>query len=253
MEIIKAENICVSVKEKHIIKDISFSLEKGDFCCVVGVNGSGKSTLLKTLCRTISATSGDVFIEEENINSFSVRNLAKKVSVVFQSTDIDLDFSALQIVLMGRMPYQKILQQDRKEDLLVAEEAMKRTNTWELKDRAFPTLSGGEKQRVMIARSLCQNTPIMLLDEPIASLDVKHQFEIMELLKEINKENGVSIFMILHDLSLALQYSNKILAMKDGKMKYFGETNEVLNKENIEELFEVKAEIINNNNIILKK
>lgn len=253
MEIIKAENICVSVKEKHIIKDISFSLEKGDFCCVVGVNSSGKSTLLKTLCRTISATSGDVFIEEENINSFSVRNLAKKVSVVFQSTDIDLDFSALQIVLMGRMPYQKILQQDRKEDLLVAEEAMKRTNTWKLKDRAFPTLSGGEKQRVMIARSLCQNTPIMLLDEPIASLDVKHQFEIMELLKEINKENGVSIFMILHDLSLALQYSNKILAMKDGKMKYFGETNEVLNKENIEELFEVKAEIINNNNIILKK
>lgn len=252
MEIIKAENISVSVKEKDIIKDVNFSLEKGDFCCVVGVNGSGKSTLLKTLCRTIPSTSGEVFIEEENIKTLSVKNLAKKVSVVFQSADIDLDFSALQIVLMGRMPYQRILQQDKKEDLLLAEEAMRRTNTWELKDRSFPTLSGGEKQRVMIARSLCQNTPIMLLDEPIASLDVKHQFEIMELLKQINKENGVSIFIILHDLSLALQYSNKILAMKDGRMKYFGVTKEVLTKENIETLFEVKAEIINNN-IILKK
>lgn len=253
MEIIKAENISVSVKEKDIIKDVNFSLEKGDFCCVVGVNGSGKSTLLKTLCRTIPSTSGEVFIEEENIKALSVKNLAKKVSVVFQSADIDLDFSALQIVLMGRMPYQRILQQDKKEDLLLAEEAMRRTNTWELKDRSFPTLSGGEKQRVMIARSLCQNTSIMLLDEPIASLDVKHQFEIMELLKQINKENKVSIFMILHDLSLALQYANKILAMKDGRMKYFGETKEVLTKENIETLFEVKAEIINNNNIILKK
>ncbi|MBQ0114142.1 MAG: ABC transporter ATP-binding protein [Bacteroidales bacterium] len=253
MEIIKAENISVSVKEKDIIKDVNFSLEKGDFCCVVGVNGSGKSTLLKTLCRTIPSTSGEVFIEEENIKALSVKNLAKKVSVVFQSADIDLDFSALQIVLMGRMPYQRILQQDKKEDLLLAEEAMRRTNTWELKDRSFPTLSGGEKQRVMIARSLCQNTSIMLLDEPIASLDVKHQFEIMELLKQINKENKVSIFMILHDLSLALQYANKILAMKDGRMKYFGVTKEVLTKENIETLFEVKAEIINNNNIILKK
>ncbi|MCQ2327202.1 MAG: ABC transporter ATP-binding protein [Bacteroidales bacterium] len=253
MEIIKAENISVSVKEKDIIKDVSFSLKEGDFCCVVGVNGSGKSTLLKTLCRTIPSTSGEVFIEEENIKALSVKNLAKKVSVVFQSADIDLDFSALQIVLMGRMPYQRILQQDKREDLLLAEEAMRRTNTWDLKDRSFPTLSGGEKQRVMIARSLCQNTPIMLLDEPIASLDVKHQFEIMELLKQINKENKVSIFMILHDLSLALQYANKILAMKDGRMKYFGVTKEVLIKENIETLFEVKAEIINNNNIILKK
>ena len=251
MEILKAEHISLKAKEKFIIKDISFTLEKGDFCCVVGMNGSGKSTLMKCLCRAVDTSAGNVFIRERNIKKYSVKELAKEVSVVFQSSDINMDFSVLQIVLMGRIPYQRIFERDKQEDLLIAEQALRETNTLHLKDRLFPSLSGGEKQRVLIARSLCQNTPIMFLDEPIASLDVKHQFEVMELLHRINQEKQVSILLILHDLSLALQYSNKVIALKQGEMKQFGATNNILTKENIESLFEVKAEITNNNNIIL--
>ncbi|MCF0210955.1 MAG: ABC transporter ATP-binding protein [Bacteroidales bacterium] len=250
---IRTEHIIYKVKGKEILSDVGFHLQKGDFCAVVGMNGSGKSTLLKHLCRVVEPTSGDIFIKQKNIKKYSVKDLAKEVSVVFQSDDINLDFCALQIVLMGRTPYQRIFDKDKEEDLLKAEDAMRKTNTLHLKNRLFPSLSGGEKQRVLIARALCQDTPVILLDEPIANLDLKHQFEIMELLQRINKENQATIFIILHDLSFALQYANKVLALKEGKIRFFGNSKEVLTEENIKEIFEVRATIINNNNIILQQ
>lgn len=249
--ILEVNNISYSVREKNIIEDISFSLEKGGFYSVIGTNGSGKTTLLRCIANSIETTKGSIKINNKPINKYTPKLLAHMISVVSQHTEFLFDFSSFQVVMMGRMAYQKLLQTDSPEDLNIVEQCMKKTNTWQLKDRSIKQLSGGELQRVMIARALAQQTPIILLDEPVSSLDIRHQFDIMELLKQINKENNTTIFIILHDLSLALKYSDKVISLKDGHLIHFGETKDILNKENIEKLFEIKADIIDNKHIIL--
>lgn len=253
MNILEVNNISYKVKDKYLLKDVSFSLEEGGFYCVVGENGSGKTTLLRCLCNDLKTSSGEIKIKDKPLKDYSIKQLSKEKAVVFQSDEIAFDFSAMQIVMMGRMPYQKILSQDSEKDMLIAKECMERTNTWHLKNRNIVDLSGGEKQRVLIARCLCQQTPLILLDEPVSNLDIKHQFEVMELLKSINQDKRVTIFIILHDLSLAMKYSNYTLAMKDGSLKDFGNTKDVLTEKNIESLFGVKAKITDSYNIILEK
>ena len=249
--ILEVNNISYSVREKNIIEDISFSLEKGGFYSVIGTNGSGKTTLLRCIANSIETTKGNIKINNKPINKYTPKFLAHQISVVSQHTEFLFDFSSFQVVMMGRMPYQKLLQTDSLEDLNIVEQCMKKTNTWHLKDRSIKQLSGGELQRVMIARALAQQTPIILLDEPVSSLDIRHQFDIMELLKQINKENNTTIFIILHDLSLALKYSDMVISLKDGHLIHFGKTKDILTKENIENLFEIKADILDNKNIIL--
>lgn len=249
--ILEVNNVSYSVREKNIIEDISFTIEKGGFYSVIGTNGSGKTTLLRCISNSIQPTKGSVKVNNKLINKYTPKLLAHKISVVSQHSEFLFDFSSFQVVMMGRMAYQKLLQTDSEQDMTIVEQCMKKTNTWHLKDRSVKQLSGGELQRVMIARALAQQTPIILLDEPVSSLDIHHQFEIMELLTKINKENNTTIFIILHDLTLALKYSDQILALKDGRLIYFGKTKEILTKENIQELFNVRADIIDNKHIII--
>lgn len=244
MQILRAEHISVETKDKKILQDISFQIEKGDFLCVIGKNGSGKTTLLKTLAKLITPTNGNIFINGKNIALFSRDEIAKQMSIVFQNSYNDLDFKVWDVVLMGRMAYQKIWQKDSKEDLFLTEKALKDTNTLHLKDKSFHLLSGGEQQRVLIARALCQNTDLMLFDEPISNLDIKHQFEIMDLLQEMNQKLGKTIFLIIHDLNICLQYAQKVLAIDNGKTIMFGSKKEILTKQNILSLFGVEAQII---------
>ncbi len=249
--ILEVNNVSYSVREKNIIEDISFTIEKGGFYSVIGTNGSGKTTLLRCISNSIQPTKGSVKVNNKLINKYTPKLLAHKISVVSQHSEFLFDFSSFQVVMMGRMAYQKLLQTDSEQDMTIVEQCMKKTNTWHLKDRSVKQLSGGELQRVMIARALAQQTPIILLDEPVSSLDIHHQFEIMELLTKINKENNTTIFIILHDLTLALKYSDQILALKDGRLIYFGKTKEILTQENIQELFNVRADIIDNKHIII--
>ena len=250
MQILKAEHISVETKDKKILQDISFQIEKGDFLCVVGKNGSGKTTLLKTIANLITPNNGNVFINKHNIANLSREEIAKQMSIVLQNSYNDLDFKVWDIVLMGRMAYQKLWQKDNEEDFFLTEKALKDTNTLHLKDKSFHLLSGGEQQRVLIARALCQNTDLMLLDEPISNLDIKHQFEIMDLLQEMNQKLGKTIFLILHDLNLCLQYAHKVLAIDNGKNIMFGPTKEILTKENILSLFGVETQIIHEENFM---
>ena len=249
--ILEVNNVSYSVREKNIIEDISFTLEKGGFYSVIGTNGSGKTTLLRCIANSSQPTKVSVKVNNKLINKYTPKLLAHKISVVSQHSEFLFDFSSFQVVMMGRMAYQKLLQTDSEQDMTIVEQCMKKTNTWHLKDRSVKQLSGGELQRVMIARALAQQTPIILLDEPVSSLDIHHQFEIMELLTKINKENNTTIFIILHDLTLALKYSDQILALKDGRLIYFGKTKEILTQENIQELFNVRADIIDNKHIII--
>lgn len=244
MQILKAEHINVETKDKKILQDISFQIEEGDFLCLVGKNGSGKTTLLKTMARLVRPDSGNILIKQRDINTLSREEIAKQMSIVFQSSYNDLYFKVWDIVLMGRMAYQKLWQRDSKKDMALTEQALKDTNTLHLKDKSFHLLSGGEQQRVLIARALCQNADLMLLDEPVSNLDIKHQFEIMDLLKEINQKHNKTIFLILHDLNLCLQYATKVLAIKDGKKIFFGNTKEVVTEENIHSIFDVRTKII---------
>ena len=251
MNIIQAEGIEYKVQDKTILSNIDFGIKEGTLTSIVGMNGSGKTTLLKLISNTIKPTKGKIRVHDKNVNSYSIKELAQHISFVFQTNDTSFDFSAQQIVLMGRMPYQKLLDRDKQEDFLIVEKAMKKTNTWHLRNRLINTLSGGERQRVFIARSLAQQTSIMLLDEPVANLDLKHQLEIMNLLKNIQKQQNTTILIVLHDLSLALKYSDNVLALKDGQMQFLDSAKTVLTSPNISSLFEINAKIVENNNIIV--
>lgn len=251
--IIEVKNLSYKAGEKTILSDISFSLKVGGFYIVLGRNGSGKTTLLKSLSKSIIIEDKKVFINNEDINSYSPKRLAKQLSIVPQHTEFLFDFSAFQIVMMGRMPYQKLLQTDSSKDFEIVKESMQSTNTWHLRNQSIKQLSGGELQRVIIARALTQKTPIILLDEPISNLDIKHQFEIMELLKKINNERQTTIFLILHDLNLAYKYGDEILIMESGKLKLFGDKQDILNTQNIEDIFKVNANIVDNSYINITK
>lgn len=251
--IIEVRNLSYKAGEKTILSNISFSLKAGGFYIVLGRNGSGKTTLLKSLSKSIIIEDKKVFINNEDINNYSPKRLAKQLSIVPQHTEFLFDFSAFQIVMMGRMPYQKLLQTDSSKDFEIVKESMQNTNTWHLRNQSIKQLSGGELQRVIIARALTQKTPIILLDEPISNLDIKHQFEIMELLKKINNERQTTIFLILHDLNLAYKYGDEILIMEYGKLKLFGDKQDILNTQNIEDIFKVNANIVDNSYINITK
>ena len=246
------KNISYSTKTINILSNITLNIAPSTFTGIMGMNGSGKTTLLKLLCSAIKPTQGKIFLDKKNIKDYSVRELAHQVGVVFQNDDIQLDFSALQIVLMSRMSYQRLFSKDSPNDLIIAEDCMKKTNTLQLKDRLFTTLSGGERQRVLIARALCQQTPVILLDEPIASLDLKHQQDIINLLKTIQNNEKRTIIMVIHDLSLALQYCDNIIALKDGKMFMYDTAYKVLTPKNIKNIFCINTKIINNKHIIIQ-
>ncbi len=239
---IEVKDLSCTLGGKRILSDISFRIERGGFYGIIGTNGSGKTTLLRCLTRNATYQKGSIKIEDKNLESYSFKLLARKTSLVPQHTDFMFDFSSHQIVLMGRIPYQKPLHSDRKEDLQIVESAMKETGTWHLRNSNAKTLSGGEAQRVIIARALAQKTPILFLDEPVSSLDLRHQFEIMNLLKRINSE-GRTVVVVLHDLNLALQYCDRLLLLKDGRLVEQGETSQILTPEKISHYFQIQASL----------
>lgn len=251
MGIIDLNNVSYQVGNKKILDNVSLSIKEGSFTAIMGMNGSAKTSLLKLICRANQATSGEIYLKAKDINTYKVRDLAKQMSVVFQNDDIGFDFTCFEIVLMGRMVYQKLFQTDTEKDLIEAQNSMRQTNTLHLKDRMFSTLSGGEKQRVFIARAICQNTPIILLDEPVSSLDLKHQLDILNLLKQIQLTQGRTIIIVLHDLSSALKYADNVIALKEGSLFMYDQAKRVLNQKNIKTIFDIDCQIINNNNVIL--
>jgi len=241
--IIEVKNLSYKAGEKTILSDINFSLKAGGFYIVLGRNGSGKTTLLKSLSKSIIIEDKKVFINNEDINNYSPKRLAKQLSIVPQHTEFLFDFSAFQIVMMGRMPYQKLLQTDSSKDFEIVKESMQSTNTWHLRNQSIKQLSGGELQRVIIARALTQKTPIILLDEPISNLDIKHQFEIMELLKKINNERQTTIFLILHDLNLASRYAHNIIAIKDGEVFGQGTPENIISCDLVRSVFGMECQV----------
>ncbi len=233
---LEVRGIDVYYGDVRIIKDFTFNSDKGEFIGIIGPNGSGKTTLLKAMGRLLKPKVGVVLIDRTEIFSLHQKEFAKQVAAVPQDTQIDFDFKAIDIVLMGRNPHLGRLQMETAEDEQIARDAMDMTGSLDLADRPIGNLSGGERQRVIIARALAQQPRILFLDEPTSHLDINYQIETMELLKNLSEE-GLIIIAAIHDLNLAAQYCDRLIMLRSGEAVAIGKSDEVLTADGIKEAF----------------
>ncbi len=238
---IEIENLRCTFGNKTVLHDLSAQIEEGGFYAILGANGSGKTTLLRCIANILPPSSGRITIDRREVRDYKPKELARKLSLVRQQVHTDFEFSAFEIVLMGRNPYQSHLQNESYHDWEVVEQCMKQTNTWHLRLAKVHQMSGGELQRVMIARALAQQTPIMLLDEPTSNLDIAHQYDIMELLRDINRKEHKTILLVIHDLNLALRYCPSLLLLHQGNVLFQGATADGLTPDNIRTVFQIHA------------
>ncbi|MEW6662922.1 MAG: heme ABC transporter ATP-binding protein [Bacillota bacterium] len=224
----------------HVLEDISLTIPTGDFVGIIGPNGSGKSTLIKGLAATLAPRVGSILMDGQEFNKRSRRELAHHLAVVPQETTASFDFTVEEVVLMGRSPYLSGWQVESPEDLQAAAEAMRLTGTWDLRHRPVTHLSGGERQRVFIARALAQNTPVILLDEPTAHLDINHQVEVLNLLRRLNHQ-GVTVIIVFHDLNLAAQYCSQVILLHQGRVYACGSVEEIFTTDTIRTVYQTEV------------
>jgi iron complex transport system ATP-binding protein len=226
-----------------VLDRASVEVRRGAIVGLLGPNGSGKTTLLRLMAGILAPQSGSVFLNDEPIGRLKRRELARQIAVVPQETHSTFDFAVLDIVLMGRYPHLAAFELESASDLEIAREAMAATGTSALEARSFATLSGGEKQRVVIASALAQSSHILLLDEPTASLDLGYQFEIASLLKRLNRERGTTMVVCTHDLNFAAALCSRIVLLKDGRVLAQGPTEQTLTEATIRALYGVNTDV----------
>ncbi|MEI6881463.1 MAG: ABC transporter ATP-binding protein [Bacteroidota bacterium] len=236
---LKVENISLQLNNKNILKDISLYVQEGEFIGLLGPNGSGKTSLLKTIYRNIIPTEGTVLINGKSNTKFSQKNFATIVAVLMQESESQFSFSVKDIVMMGRLPHKAMFESYNNEDQNIVEESLKYVEATHLSERVFQTLSGGEKQRVLLARALTQKPQILILDEPTNHLDIYYQIEILNLVKKL----GITTISALHDINLASAFCDRIYFLKEGKLAFSGSSSEVLNPEIIKNVYNVNSEI----------
>ncbi|HBA02817.1 MAG TPA: ABC transporter, partial [Clostridium sp.] len=207
---LKIKELKVNLSKKEIVKGIDLAVTSNKFIGLIGPNGSGKSTLLKAVYGVIKPTFGDVFISDKDIKNYNKKSLAKTLGVVSQFNNINFDFKVIDIVLMGRAPYKGLLEQDNKNDYDMALKALSQVGMIDFAQKNFSLLSGGEKQRVILARAITQNPKILILDEPTNHLDIKYQLEVMSIVKNLN----ICVLAALHDLTLASQFCDELYVLK---------------------------------------
>ncbi|WML32870.1 ABC transporter ATP-binding protein [Clostridium sp. OS1-26] len=237
------DNINIGYGELLIVKDLSVEIPSKKITTIIGSNGCGKSTLLKAITRIISHQSGSVILDGKNILKENTKTLAKKMAILPQTPEGTSGLTVGELVSYGRFPYQKGFGRLTKKDYEVIDWALEVTGTKDFKFRSIDALSGGQRQRVWIAMALAQETEIIFLDEPTTYLDMAHQLEVLELLHKLNKEQGRTIVMVLHDLNQAARFADYIIALKDGEVVKAGNCEEVVNHEILKEVFNINAEI----------
>lgn len=242
-KVLVAENLNLFRSTSFSINDVSLQLKKGEIVSIIGANGSGKSTILRLLTKLITPESGSVYLEGKRIDEMSQKVIAQKLTMLPQVHDHNIDLTVYDLVKYGRNPFQKWYEGIRAEDKDIIEFAISATNLEHMRHRPLQSLSGGERQRAWIAMSLAQMPDILLFDEPTTYLDISHQLEVMELIKRLNDENGITIVMVLHDLNQAARYSHRLIAMKDGGIVLQGAPNEVFSRNFFEEVFGIDVNI----------
>lgn len=237
MEII-TKAMQIAIDNKKIVEEISLAVHNKEFVGLIGPNGSGKSTILRALYRSLKPQEGEIFFDGRPLESLPLQQTAQKLGVMKQNSSLNFDFKVIDLVLMGRTPYKKPLELDSKEDYELARDALAAVGLQGYESRLYNQLSGGEQQRVMIARVLTGQPKTLLLDEMTNHLDLYYQFHLLELIKNMH----VEVLAVMHDLNLAARFCQKLYLLREGKIIAYGKTEEVLCSPLIEETFKIKIE-----------
>lgn len=244
-------NVTYSVKDLHfaygkqeVLNGLSLNLHEGKITTLIGANGCGKSTLFNLMTKNLKPESGEILLGGKSLADIRLKDFAKQAAIVHQYNTAPADLSVEKLISYGRTPYHTLgLSPDAKEDEEKVRWAMEITHTLKHKDKAVAELSGGQKQRVWIAMALAQDTKILFLDEPTTYLDIRYQLQILKLIRQLNREFGITIVMVLHDINQSLYYSDEIVAMKDGKIIAQGQPEEVITTKLVRDVYDVDLTI----------
>lgn len=240
----EAKNVFFSYGANPFLENISLFLEKEKITTILGPNGSGKSTLLNLFANQFAPAKGDILMDGKTLNSIKQKDIAKNLAIVHQQNTAPGDLTVENLVQYGRAPHQTFLKKNNvKEDEELMEWAMECTNLLHLKNKPLGSLSGGERQRAWIAMSLAQKTKFLFLDEPTTYLDIAYQIEILELVKSLNLQHKMTIVMVLHDINQAIQYSDRLLILKQGKIFFYGNTPDAINKKMFYDVYGIEVDI----------
>ena len=234
---LEIKNLTCGYKEKVVLKEINFKIKQGEFIGIIGPNGSGKTTLLKAITRVLKFKQGEIILGDKSIDKMGFKELAREVAVVSQDCRVGI-MTVEEFVLLGRIPYYSKLQfMETQKDKKIAEKYMRLTDTFKLKNQLVTQISQGEKQLVFIARALTQEPKLLLLDEPTAHLDITHQVAILDLIRKLTRELGRTVIVVLHNLNLASEYSDRLIMINRGIIRKTGTPKEVLTYSLIEEVY----------------
>jgi iron complex transport system ATP-binding protein len=245
--VLKVNNLCLSYEGIETVKNVSFEIKKESITSMIGPNGCGKSTIFKALSKSKRLDSGDIWLQSKSISKIDSKALARRMSILPQSPIAPDDFTTRDLIGYGRYPHLNWTGKLHKKDYEIIDWAITETKLEKLQHRKIITLSGGERQRAWIAMALAQQPDILLLDEPTTFLDICHQFELLELIKRLNQQMGLTIVMVLHDINQAARYSDKIIVIKDGQKYKEGKPYEIVTKSVLEDVFNIEVKVFEDN------
>lgn len=243
---IHIKEIVTGYFNEKVIDNLSLTFRRGEFCSILGPNGAGKTTLLKAITGYLSLFEGDILVKGQSLSTWQRKNLAKVISLIPQEINYQFDYRVSELVLMGRYPYINFWQSYSEEDRQETEKVLKELDLYRFREKPYSQLSGGEKQRVNIARALVQNSEIILMDEALVHLDINHQLEIIKLLSEINQVHKKLIILISHNINLSADYCERIILLKEGKLFAEGTPEQVFTSDNLREVFQSELQIMKN-------
>lgn len=244
---LKVSDLHYSIENKEIVNGATLEVKDKQFVTILGPNGCGKSTLLKNIYRVLKPKEGEIILDGKNIKEYSLKESAQLISVVSQFNELSFDCTVRDVVLLGRTPHLKMMEREHKADYEIVDKAIHDVGLDDKKDQSYLSLSGGEKQRVVLARAIAQQPKLMILDEPTNHLDIKYQLQILNIVKSLS----ISVLAVLHDISMAYYFSDYIYLMKDGKFIKEGRTEEIITEENIKETYDVSCHIEKHKDSIL--
>jgi iron complex transport system ATP-binding protein len=239
-----AESISVSYNDRLVLKNVSLTLEPGQILGVIGPNGAGKSTLVRALGGILPLRSGQVSIQGRDVTKMSSQERARKMAFVPQAVQMPPAFTAWETVLLGRTPYLNWLGQMSAKDETIARAAMQRTHTLDLAGRSVGELSGGEQQRLLLARALAQSTPILFLDEPTSHLDLQFQLSLLDQVQSLARQDDLAVLVVLHDLNLVARYADRVALLVEGQLEAFGRPAEVLTPGLLSRAYHVPLQVL---------
>ncbi len=238
------DSISIRYERKEVVHNVSFSVKQGEVVSIIGPNGSGKSTILKAITGFISSHTGTITFEQKEIQQYTTKQIAQNICMLSQKNQAPNDMLVKDLVAYGRYPHKKWFERLNHEDQDIVHWSLEKTHLADYKDRMLASLSGGEAQRAWIAMALAQRPKLLLLDEPTTYLDIAHQHEVLELVRELNEDMGITVMMVLHDLNQASRYSNHLIVVQNGRKIMEGTPTQVMTSDMLRDVYNMEAEVV---------